>query len=343
MTSRTAIFGAVDEQEDNQEKLVELFRNRAELKKDFAELRNEKLRLEQRVREQQGATARIVQKLEHLESLLVDVEWAYTVVVFYQLRAMNRRYQRKLAKFAEQLKQQRERRIQDSQLEGWHDKREKDAAAMQRKLGEHRMLVQGLEDQLTAERFRIESMSGLERVLKGRNASGEVDQIESRLAAARDVEKSLVVKLDGIQTREPPTTRGMTMTDKRSVNMLIIAFAQQLYLQFRDEKLGALVKESGDKSVGAINYGSKDDCDALLELIHRHVEIENGQADCANTLQKRSELIAEHAVFAKDDDAVPIAGSVAILFAIDGNGVIRSKDVNLLGEDYWNVAEVLSR
>ena len=67
MTSRTAIFGAVSEPETRQEKLVELFRNRAELKKEFAELRKEKYRLEKRIREQHGATARIVQKLEHLE------------------------------------------------------------------------------------------------------------------------------------------------------------------------------------------------------------------------------------------------------------------------------------
>ena len=32
------------------------------------------------------------------------------------------------------------------------------------------------------------------------------------------------------------------------------------------------------------------------------LEIEDGQADCANMLQKRSALIAEHAVFAKDDE-----------------------------------------
>jgi hypothetical protein len=343
VTSRTAIFGTDVEQEDGQEKLVELFKKRAELKKEFAELRNEKLRLEQRVREQQGATARIVQKLEHLESLLVDPEWGHTVVVFFQLRAMNRRYQRKLAKFAEQLKQQRERRIQDVQLEGWHDRREKDAAGIQRKLGEHRMQVRALEDELTAAHFRIESMSGFERVLKGRNAAGQADQIGARLAAARDVEQSLVEELDAVQTRETPATRGLSISDKRSINMLIVAFAQQLYLQFRDDKLVALVKESGDKSVGAINYGSKDDCDMLLALIQRHVELDDAQAECANMLQKRSALIAEHAVFAKDDDVVPIAGSVATLFAIDGNGVIRTRDINLLGENYWNVSDVLSR
>lgn len=343
VTSRTAIFGTEAEQEDKQDKLVELFRKRAELKKDFAELRKEKHRLEQRVREQQGATARIVQKLDHLENLLIDPEWAHTVVVFYQLRAINRRCQHKLAKFAEQLKQQRERRMQDVQLADWHQKRELDAAAMQRKLGEHRMQLEALEDQLAAERFRIESMSGLEKVLKGRSATSGIDDVEARVAAARTIEQDLMKKLDGIQSRAAPETRGLALEDKRSINFLVIAFAQALYLHFRDERLVALVKESGDKSVGAINYGSKSDCDALLGLIGNYNEQGENQSDCADTLQKRSALIAEHAVFAKDDDAVPIAGSVATVFAIDNNGVVRPKDVNLLGENYWNVTEVFSR
>ena len=343
MTSRTAIFSNVPEEGDKQEKLVELFRNRAELKKGFAELRKEKYRLEQRVREQQGSTARIVQKLEHLESLLIDPEWANTVVVFYQLRAINNRCQRMLAKFAEQLKQQRERKLQDVQLADWHESRERDAAVMQRKLCEQRMQVQLIEDELAAEQFRIESMSGFERVLKGRSVSSGIDEVEARLAAAREIEKDLVEKLDNIQNRATPETRGLDLEAKRSINLMIMAFAQQLYLQFDSERLVALVKESGDKSVGAINYGNKQECDALLELIDRYRSRGEGPANCADTLQKRSAMIAEGAVFAKDDDAVPIPGSVATVFAIDDKGVIRTKDVNLAGENYWSVSDVLSR
>lgn len=343
MTSRTAIFGPVSEPEARQEKLVELFRNRAELKKEFAELRKQKVRLEQRIREQQGATARIVQKLEHLESLLIDAEWAHTVVVFYQLRAINRRCQRRLAKFAEQLKQQRERRLQDVQLADWHEKRDRDGAVLQRKLAEHRMQVQAIEDELAAERSRIDAMSGLERVLKARSAESNIDDVEARLAAAQKVGRDLMAKLDAIRNRATPETRGLTLEDKRSINFLVIAFAQEVYLQFQDERLAALVKESGDKSVGAINYGSKQDCDALLALIEQQGKAGEPKSGCADVLQKRSALIAEHAVFAKEDDAVPIAGSVATMFAIDSNGVVRSKDLNLLGENYWNVTGVLSR
>jgi len=343
VTSRTAIFGVANEKGDESEKLVELFKNRAELKKEFAELRKEQLRLQQRVKEQQGATARITQKLEHLESLLVDPEWVHTVVVFYQLRALNRRCQRKLAKFAEQLKQQRERRRQDSQLVGWQEELERGATTLQKQIGEHRLQVQLLEDRLQAERYRLESMSGFAKVLKGRAVSGELDELSEQLADAEQTEQDLLQKLDGIQNRRPPDTEGLGVADKRSINFMIMAFAQQLYLQFRDNRLVALVKESGDKSVGAINYGGKDDCDRLLALIVKQCDSMEKITDFADVLQRRSGLIAEHAVFKNDDDVVPIAGTVATVFAIDVNGVIREKDVNLLGENYWGLSDVLSR
>jgi len=343
VTSRTAIFGVPNDKGDESEKLVELFKNRAELKKEFAELRKEQFRLQQRVKEQQGATARITQKLEHLESLLVDPEWVHTVVVFYQLRALNKRCQRKLAKFAEQLKQQRERRLQDGQLSGWREGLEQEATALQKQIGEHRMHVQMFEDQLQAERHRLDSMSGFAKILKGRAAAGGLDDVAARLADAQQVEQDLILELDQIQNRKSPETRGLGIADKRSINFMIIAFAQHLYLQFRDDRVVSLVKESGDKSVGAINYGDKHDCDTLLALILKQADSMEKAADFADVLQRRSGMIAEHAVFKKDDDVLPIPGTVATVFAIDANGVVREKDANLLGENYWGLANVLSR
>ena len=343
MASRTAIFKTASEREDENEKLVELFKNRAELKKEFAGLRKEQYRLQQRISEEQGATARITQKLEHLEGLLVDPEWVHTVVVFYQLRHMNRRCASKLAKFAEQLKQQRERRQLDGENAAWKRQLAREAAAVKKHIGEHRMSVQMIEDRLHAERYRVESMSGLEKVFKGKSVANEIDSIEAELLVAQQAEQELLENLESIKQRQPPDTVGLGIADKRSINFMILSFAQQLYLQFRDTQLVSLIKESADKSVGAINYGNKSDCDALLELVLKSADAIDNVTDFADVLQQRAGLIAEHAIFKNDDDVVPIAGTVATVFSIDANGVIREKDANLLGDNYWGLREALSR
>ena len=69
MTSLTALFGNSPEPdkstEEDGDKLLNLYWNRAELKKEFADMRAENLRLQDRIRQQEGATARVQQKLEN--------------------------------------------------------------------------------------------------------------------------------------------------------------------------------------------------------------------------------------------------------------------------------------
>jgi len=45
--------------------------------------------------------------------------------------------------------------------------------------------------------------------------------------------------------------------------------------------------------------------------------------DFADVMQIRVKLIAEHAVFRKDDDVISAPGSVATVSAIDANGVVK--------------------
>ena len=343
MATRTAIFKAASEKDDENEKLVELFKNRAELKKEFAELRKEQHRLHQRIKEEQGATARATQKLEHLEGLLVDPEWSNTVVVFYQLRSLNRRCQGKIAKFAEQLKQQREKKLQVGELSQWKKKLEREAADIEKKIGEQRAVIQTIEDRLQAERDRVESMSGLAKVFKGRSASDELDVFTAELAAAQQSEQELLEELEAVRNRKPDGNAGLSIAEKRSINFMIISFAQQVYLQFQDDRLVSLIKEAADKSVGAINYGDKTDCDAVLDLVTRRASAIDEIKGTPDLLQRRAGLIAEHALFKDDDDAVPIPGTVATVFSIDEDGVIKEKDANLLGENFWGLSQVLSR
>ena len=343
MTTRTAIFGVANEKGSDNEKLVELFKNRAELKKEFAQLRKEQYKLKERIKEEKGRAARTVQKLEHLEGLLLDPEWVHTVVVSYQLRALNKRCEQKLATFAEQLKQQREKRQHGKVLQAWGDKVRAEAAALEKRVGEQRMHTQMVEDQLQSARHRVNSMSGVAKLFKGRAASAELAALEAKVDQAQQEESGLLQALEEIQNREPPATEGLDLAAKRSINFTILAFAQQLYLLLSDDRLVALVKEAADKSVGAVNYGKRDDCETILRMIEERSDSIEKASDFADALQKRAKLIAEHAVFKEGEDAVPVAGTVATLFDIRSNGTVREKDANLLGEDYWGLSRVLSR
>lgn len=343
MASLTGIFKAVPEETQENDKLVDLFRNRAELKKEFAALRNEKYQLQDRIKQHEGATACVQQKMDHLESLLLDREWVHNVVAFYQLRRLAAHCNVKLVRFAEQLKQQREERIHNKALGEWNSQRAEQAAVIQSEIGEHRLRVQLLEDQLQAERHKLATMNGVSKMFRRSSLEAEIDSIAEQLALEQTKEGELLLALENIDNLSPPDHEGLDGATKRSINYMILSFVQQLYLHFEEDNLAAMAKEASEKSVGAVNYGTKYECDEIIERIEKRWDSMESVTGYADVLQKRAKFIADHAKFRNDDDVVPTTGSVATVFAIDANGVVKKKDVNLLGDNYFGVAKVLSR
>ena len=343
MASLTGLFKPEPEEDHGDDKLVDLFRNRVELKKEFAALRNEKYELQDRIKEHRGSIERVEQKLQHLESLLLDPEWVHNVAVFYQLRRLAAHCKAKVARFAEELKQQREQRQHAKLLAKWNKQRQIETEAVEARIGEHRIRLQLLEDQLQAERHKLSTMGGISKMFRARPQEETIEQIEASINAAQAEEQSLLRELALIEELEPPPPEGLDIAAKRSINFMVLAFAQQLYLQYAEDNLAVLSKEAIEKSVGAVNYGGKSDCDELLEVLtRRRKEVEQSE-ESAEILKKRARLIAEHAVFRNEDAAAPVPGTVATLFDIDQNGTVRQSDANLLGENYFGVAKALSR
>lgn len=344
MTSLTAIFGnSPEKQEEDSEKLLDLYWNRAELKKEFASLRDRNYQLQDRVKFHEGQTVRMQQKLEHLESLLLDPEWVYNVVTFFQLRRLSMRCSGRIERFAERLKQQREKKQYSEALVAWNEERKKEAAEIQRVIGERRLRVQMLEDRLQAERQRLVSMNGLVRFIKGRRVTRQLDELAAELVLRQQQESELLAKLDDLQKLSPPDQQGLDIATKRSINFMILAFAQQLYLHLADDDLAMLAKEASEKSVGAVNYGDKKRCDFILSTIAKRVRTLEDAEETVDVLQQRARLLAENAMFRSDEDAVPVPSTVSTIYHINANGVVKKRDGNLLGDNYWGLSKVLSR
>lgn len=343
MASLTGFFKSTPAETEGSEKLLDLYWNRAELKKEFAALRDEKYKLQDRIKHHEGATARERQKVEHLENLLLDREWVHNVVVFYQMRRLALHCSTKLERFAEKIKQQREKRVHSKTLGAWNEERAKEASLIEQKIGEQRLQVQLQEDQLQAERHRLMTMNGFVKIFRGRRLAATIDELTANIEAGQDREREMLVALDRNDNLEPPDHEGLDIAAKRLVNFMILSFVQQLYLHFEEDNLAAMAKEASEKSVGAINYGSRRECDGLIDLLEKRWDSMENAADYANILQTRASLIAKHAIFRDSDDPVPSPGSVATVFEIDAKGTVTTSNASLLSDNYFGVARVLSR
>jgi len=343
LSSLSAIFGSPPEQPADNDKLLQLYWNRNELKKEFGRLQKEQHRLKDRIKSQQGSVARLQQKLDYLEELLLDPVTARSVMIHYQLRGVSLRCRKKLQKFAEQLKQQREQKLQSKAMAEWTSRQSEDAAVVEERLYENRRHIAELASRLEAMRQLLANTPGLIRYFKRRRIRSQIEVLVADIESRESAGQALQAELDEISSRTPPEAIGLDIGAKRSINFMILAFVQQLYVQFGDEQLVGLVKDAGDKSVGAVAYGSEYDCEQLMRRIRTSSSALDKATDFADALQKRARLIGEHAMFDDNDSAVPVAGSVSTLFRIDANGGVKTSDANLLGSNYWGVADVLSR
>lgn len=343
LASLAAKFGSSEHPPPDSDKLLQLYWKRAELKKEFAGMRKEQFRLQDKIKQQEGATARLQQRLDHLEDLLTDRQWVHNVVVFYQLRGLASSCEVKLAKFAEQLKQQREHRQHNHLLVKWNDERSAEARAHEQAIVLKRDVILRLEDQLQAERHRLMNMSGFLKIFRRRTVTSILDDLAEQIDVVREEEHTLAHELEEIRNRKPPDAAGLDIPTKRSINLMILSFAQQLYLHFADDGLATIARESMEKSVGAINYGDRHECGELLDRIDARVQKMERSADFAEVLQKRAQFLAKIAKFPQESDAVPIASSVGVLFNIDGNGLVKESEVHILGENFWGITKILSR
>jgi hypothetical protein len=339
-----ALFGNSEEKpQQDSEKLMDLYWNRAQLKKSFADARKEHFRLQDKNKQQEGAIARIQQKLDHLEDLLIDPQWVHNVVVFYQLRGLAQRCERTLAKFAEELKQQREQKKHGIMMSEWNAQLAEESAQVEEQLVVQRHLMQQIEDQILADRERLESMGLLARIFKGRSVKASLKLFEQKISTARTAESTLLAGLVAIKDRAPPDNQGLSVSSKRSINLMILAFSQQLYLQFSDREFATLVKESSEKSVGSVNYGNQHECAQILERIEECIRIMEKDSDFADILRQRATLISKKAEFRHKTDVIPVAASTDTLFDIDDEGLVQERKAEILGENYWGIAKVLSR
>ena len=85
--ARRALASAPADDAEEQ-RVLELFRNRTELKKAYTSLKDELYELQERLKKHEALTARAEQKFEQLGERLAAPQTAYPTMVFYQLRGL---------------------------------------------------------------------------------------------------------------------------------------------------------------------------------------------------------------------------------------------------------------
>lgn len=334
-------------QEPDEEQLLKLFWNRAELKKELARLRREKDKLIDQVRQQEAINLRAQQRLEQLEGLLADPVQAVNAVVYYQLRGVWQQCRKRLVRLARELaerQQDREERLAQQQCESVRDA---DLALIDSRIADVERRARVVRADLDAVEARLGELRAFWHYFRRR--------------ALRDQRAAIQAALDGLQRQgerirderrsreaEPgPPFAGLSVEGRRNINLALIAMAQELLIQFSENDVAALAREASIRSLADVSYGDVAQCQKL----GRSIEAVASQAEpadrMAGLIRRRAEFLRRTAQYRRDIDTIPVAGSFATVpVAIQEGGELqpaasRAIPVNVLAEEYWDVYSIL--
>jgi hypothetical protein len=328
-------------------RVLALFRNRAELKKAYGELQEEIYRLKDRIKQQEGATQRVQEMLSALEGRLGLCETAFPALVFYQLRRLWQTGQELIEKFVAELVAQQDERERRQHL-AEHNRRvfAKRQSAEQRLRGAEQLAMEegGKVTELEGQRTRLQRFwhyfkrRALEQAISQARAAAATADVA--LHAAREAAEEIA--------REPvPEFPGLSLEARRAINIAAIAYAEVLCLRLARTQLVMQAREATRHREATDEYGSRTECEALMQQIERADELLRGRASVAQEVKQRSERLQQVARYRAATDAPPTAESLAFsegdAMAGAPGGLSAARMPNVLAEDTWDLYRVLLR
>ncbi|MBT8422228.1 MAG: hypothetical protein HKN56_01070 [Gammaproteobacteria bacterium] len=342
-TISSQLFGRADEQSAEQEQLLKLFWNRAELKKEFDKLRADSMRLDEQVRKQQSVTLRLQQRFDQLEALLANPATAVRVNTYYQLRGVWRASQQRIVTLAEDLERTCRDREMREHVAAFRSRVNKSLSGVHREVARVSQLAETLAVQIRELREERTRRFGFWNFLTRKRLTAELRGRREELHIVTQRKQELEADIEARSAEEPPEFDGLSAEARRLINLRVIAYAQELYLLFARDDLANLAREAAAREVTDVRYGSHRDCRALSRTIEEANQALEGDSALLKRVQQRARYLGTVCNYRNDADTVPVAESLGGIVRLDGEGRKTgvAAPVNVLVDEYWEIFSVL--
>jgi hypothetical protein len=307
-----------------------LFRNRAELKKELSALDEERHRLLDRLKLQEGATMRVEEQLVALEQYLGRPEEGYKCLAYFQLRAVWRGAARRLEQFAGELARQQKDRERNQQLAAFERARRERLDDIERELAEARVLADQLQAEQRLAEQQLAGLTGFWNHFRRNRLRESIGTRRFRIDAAVTQLTDLGDRQHEIESEPPPLFEGLSIDGRRTVNLAVIAYAEALHQRIAAAGLADLARQSTLRRVYESSYGGREECLALIQRAGRLLAELEGMQDDLVDIKARTERLRAIATYRADGETVPQYET------------LRSASLVLL-EEYWDVYKALLR
>jgi hypothetical protein len=328
-------------------RVVELFRSRAELRKQHEELGAEMQRLRDRLKQQEAATGRVQEMLESLEKRLEAADTGLSTLVFYHLRALWGDGREIIGLLVQDLAAKQEERERKAwALEGNRKQFQvRQAAEQQLRQAESSMVA--ARQQIAAFDAKLAKLDKWwhrwqrPKVAAQRPAlQAAMDSAEANLHGAR----ARCEQLEKAGAGEFP---GLTVEARRAINLAAIACAEVLCLRLARTSLVASARAAMARREAAEYYGDLAACVSIMGDIVKARNLLKQRNGITQEVQQRTERLRSTAAYLGDFETVPVPESCGVsegdVMAHGSQGVTAAKLPNVVAEDTWDLFKVLLR
>ena len=318
----------------DEERLMQLFQNRAGLKKAYADLKDEFHLLRDRLKQQEGATIRVQEQLDALGELLADANTGFGALVFFQLRGLWKTCHQQLSGFAADLTRTQE--LRETTKHG----ADCEAVKAARLADVDKRLLAAFERADAQRRSLSDAQSELQRLtafwhyFERRRRSKGLESFRQAVLVADAELNELRAERSATAEEALPEFPGISLAARRNINLAIISYAELLCEHVDAFGLAAKAKEAVARRVHEMTFGSRSDCEGYMQRVQKAQTAVASQKQITSALKVKLERLRGGCEYRNSADTVPTADS---LTSTPGAGW------NVLAEDYWDLYTVLLR
>lgn len=331
---------------EDDERLMKLYLNRVELKKEFSRLQDENYRLQQQLKKSEALHGQTQGRFNQLEEYFGDPENAITGLIFYQLQAIWNKATARVVELAQELNLQQLERERRLQLMEFNQKRQRSLAELERQILDAQSNVDAMDAKLLLLQRKLQSLSRLWHYFKRRELLKTVSPMQAEYDAARMQLEELHAQHAQIANEPDPAAMGLSVSGKRLVNSAVLAYAQQLVERLGADGIAPLAKGTTTKRVQDATYGNVAAAKQLLEKLPAALKMLRDNARDLQKLKAYTTKLRANASYRTGDDTVPMPESIGTTTVrILGNDLSQQKaefeEVNVLLDNYWDLYSTL--
>jgi hypothetical protein len=330
----------------DEERLMQLFQNRAGLKKAHADLKDEFHLLRDRLKQQEGATIRVQEQLDGLGDLLGDPKTGFGALVFFQLRTLWKTCHQQLSTFATELTRQQEGR------ELAKHKAQTDAAKKLRIEDVDQRLQEAATEadlrrrHLADAQLEIGRMTAFWLYFKRRRRQKSMESLRHQVVVADAAVGDLHAERSAIDNEAAPEFPGISLGARRNINLAIISFAELLCENVDAYGLAGRAKEAVARRVHEMSFGTRTECEGYMQRVQQAQAAVAAQKQITAALKVRLDRLRATCEYRNNADTVPTADSLAPAAPDAQIGKTAKPPTaawNVLAEDYWDLYTLLLR